>query len=290
MEVTLVNRSVYELPSKQRVDCLVYDGTADMQLWPGPGPDRDLLDAYGDDLQRSLDVELKQVEGRLLEIPSVIRVQPGRLHCNFLAWIATRAPEPGSDREPAPNVEVLKEAVLAALRFASERNVERIAFPALGAGYQEESREDRLVAIVQAAHEYHEQCAAEGRAPGVEEVLVCEASGPAFRTAKKRLAGLAKAAEPEAPKKAAKKTAKKAAKKRSTSTRKSTAKPKITADELEKAQLSAAPYSMKANYIIGDFFNHPKFGIAKVIDIPAPGSVAVVFEDGALKRMVHQRP
>ena len=29
MEVTLVNSSVYSLPSKQRVGCIVYDGTAD---------------------------------------------------------------------------------------------------------------------------------------------------------------------------------------------------------------------------------------------------------------------
>ena len=83
MEVTLVNRSVYDLPSRQRVGCIVYDGAADMQLWPGPGPDSDLHEHYGDGLQRALDAELKQVEGRLLErlifSPDFVSSESGKL-------------------------------------------------------------------------------------------------------------------------------------------------------------------------------------------------------------------
>lgn len=112
MEVTLVNRLVYDLPSKQRVGCIAYDGAADMQLWPGPGPDSELRERYGDELQRSLDRELRTVDGRMLEVPSVIRVHRGRLHCNFLAWIATRPAELGTKREPAPRAEVLREGVM----------------------------------------------------------------------------------------------------------------------------------------------------------------------------------
>ena len=70
MEVTLVHRSIYALPSNQRVGCIVYDGAGDMQLWPGPGPDLELTEHYGDTLQRALDTELRQIEGRLLPIPS----------------------------------------------------------------------------------------------------------------------------------------------------------------------------------------------------------------------------
>jgi len=282
MEVTLVNRSVYQLPSKQRVGCIAYDGAADMQLWPAPGTDRDLQESYGDNLQRALDNELKQVDGKLLEIPSVIRVHPGRLHCDFLAWIATRPPEPGTERQPAPDAELLRASVTKTLEFAAERHVERIAFPALGAGPGELPREERLAIIVKAAHAYHDACTADGRSPGVEEVLVCEASGPAFRAAKSKVYGLAKAAEKPAPAK------KKATKKRATRKR-APAKPKLTPDEVESARGSAEKYSMKRTYAVGDFFVHPKFGIGKVLEHPSHGAILVLFETGEQKRMVHAR-
>ncbi len=146
-----------------------------MQMWPGPGPDSELREHYGDTLQRALDNELRQVDGRMLSIPSVIRVHPGRLHCNFLAWVASREAEPGTARSSAPTADIIREGVLQVLRFAAERNVERVAFPALGGGPNELDRAERLVLIVKAAHEYHEECFASGRAPVVEEVLVCEA-------------------------------------------------------------------------------------------------------------------
>ncbi|MBX3249866.1 MAG: hypothetical protein KF901_21995, partial [Myxococcales bacterium] len=167
MEVTLVHRSVYGLPSNQRVGCIVYDGAADMQLWPGPGPDNELLEHYGDNLQQMLDTELRQIEGRLLAIPSVVRVHPGRLHCNFLAWVATREPEPGTERTPAPKAELITQAVLEAMRFAAARSVDRIAFAALGAGEGELPRAERLALVVRAAHAYQDECTREGRAPVV---------------------------------------------------------------------------------------------------------------------------
>ncbi|HJK93595.1 MAG TPA: hypothetical protein RMH85_11950 [Polyangiaceae bacterium LLY-WYZ-15_(1-7)] len=296
MEVTLVNRSVYDLPSRQRVGCIVYDGAADMQLWPGPGPDSDLHEHYGDGLQRALDAELKQVEGRLLEIPSVVRVHPGRLHCNFLLWVASRPPEPGSTRQPAPGADVLRQAVLEALRFAAKRNVERIAFPALGAGPGELPRADRLVIAVRAAHAYHEQCIAAGRAPGVEEVFVCEASGPAFRTARQKVQGLARAeTKPIGASGGAKAPAKRrrSASSSSSSSKKKSSKvahktPPLTAEEVAAARNSER-YSMKNTYAVGDFFLHPKFGVGKVVGQPAPGQILVMFETGAEKKLVHGR-
>lgn len=287
VEVTLVNRSVYSLPSKQRVGCIVYDGSADMQLWPGPGPDSLLSEQYGDGLQRALDTELKQVPGRLLEIPSVIRVTPGRLHCNFLAWLATRASEPGSKRQPAPDAELLTQGVVKAIEFAAERNVTRMAFGALGGGPGELSKPERLVLIVKAAHAYHERCFATGTAPVVEEVLVCDGSGPDFRKAKERVRGLAKASSPEAAK--PKKAKKRRATKKASGTGKTRAAPRLTADEIATAKTGAEKYSMKLTYAEGDYFIHPKFGVGKVIGFPAPGQILVGFEDGSERKMVHAR-
>ncbi len=283
MEVTLVNRSVYSLPSKQRVGAIVFDGTADMQLWPGPGPEAELREHYGDDLQRALNAELKHVSGKRLEIPSVIRIHPGRLHCNFLAWIASRDPEPGSTRSAAPDLDIVRRGVIATLEFAAKRSVERIAFPALGGGPDEASRDARLATIVKAAHAYHETCFAEGRAPVVEEVLVCEASGPIFRKAQERVRGLAKSAAPPLPKAPARKAP---------TQRRSTAKktlPKVTAEEVIAARGSVEKYNMRASYAAGDFFVHPKFGVAKVLGLPALGQIECAFEDGSIRKLVHQR-
>ncbi|MEM1418374.1 MAG: macro domain-containing protein [Myxococcota bacterium] len=283
MDVTLVNRSVFDLPSKQRVGAIVYDGTADMQLWPGPGPDKELQEHYGDDLQRNLDAELKQTGDTVLEPGAVIRVHPGRLHCNFLAWVALRDPEPGTERSTAPAAEAVRAAVLTALEFAAERSVERVAFPAIGSGTGELERGERLAIVVEAAEAYQAKRTEEGKPPVVEEVLVCEANGPAFRAAKKAVKGKAKVAEKEAAP-AKKKAAKKTTRKRSTP-----AKPKITADELATHKASAETYSPRNTYVTGDFFNHTKFGLGKVLDVPMPDRISVVFEDGALKTLLHGR-
>lgn len=293
MDVTLVNRSVYDLPSKQRVGCIVYDGAADMQLWPGPGPDTELLAHYGDDLQRMLDAEVRQIEGRALRVPQVVRVHPGRLHCNFLAWVATRPPQPGTSPAPAPKAELLREAVVAALEFAAKRSVMRVAFPALGEGPGALPRDERLVLVVKAAHAYHEQCIRDGRAPVVEEVLVCEASGPIFRKARDKVRGLAKAAMPEQPK--AERPARRrsgggaSSKAKKSAGAKSRAAPRLTAEEILAARGTAEKYSMKHTYVEGDLFVHPKFGVGKVVGLPAPGQVLVSFEDGSERKMVHGR-
>ena len=296
MEVTLVQRSVYDLPSKQRVGAIVFDGTADMQIWPGPGPERELEEHYGAGLQRGLDNELRQVDGRRLDIPSVIRVHPGRLHCNFLLWLASRPPEPGTDRSAAPGADVLRAGVIEALRFSAKRSVERVAFPALGAGPKELGRPERLAIIVQAAHAYHQECVQAGRSPVVEEVFVCEPSGPVFRDAKQRVGGMVKAVEKEL--RPAELEDKKAARRRLGSTgpgrakKSSTAKvkqAKLTAEEAASARRAGDKYSMRSTYAEGDFFVHPKFGSGKVVGLPAPGQILCVFEDGSERKLVHGR-
>ncbi|MEM7607954.1 MAG: hypothetical protein AAF411_21590 [Myxococcota bacterium] len=288
MEVTLLNRSPYTIPSKQRVDAIVFDGDADMQLWPGPGHEAELKEHYGDGLQRALDAELRQVPRRLLEIPSVIRVSPGRLHCNFLGWIATRSPSAGRERSPAPSIDVIREGVRLALEFASKRDVERIAIGTLGAGPNEAPRLERMVAIAEAAQAWADARYKRGERTPIEEVFVCEPSGAIYRQLKTRTRDFASAPEaPPAPKRAAAPRRRSATKSKA----KSTAKKKVaglTSVEV-LAHRGAAKYSMRTTYAEGDFFLHPKFGVGKVLSLPAAGQIECAFEDGSTRKLVHGR-
>ena len=285
MDVLLTRRSLYSLPSKQRVGALVYDGASDMQLWPGPGPDRDLRDHYGDRLQQALDAELRHTGQGALEIPSVIRVHPGRLHCDFLAWVATREPEPGSEQSPAPDAEQLKAAVFAALRFVAERSVERVAMAALGHGPGELPRAERIEIIARAAHEYEEICYQEGRAAGVEEVIVCEPLASIFRQAEQKVRGLAKPSEPEPEVRAAPTPRRRASAPRKTAVK----KPTVDPAEWNAGRAVAETYSMRARYSHSQWLSHPKFGIGRVEDVTPEGAIVVLFEDGSLKKLAHGR-
>lgn len=282
MDLTLLRTSVFELPPQKRVGAIVYDGAADLQLWPGPGPDTELAYAWGDDLQGALDLERRRSKKKLLEIGEVLRIPRGRLHCDFLIWAATRPPEPGTRREPAPSLEVLEEAALNAFRFASARDVERIAFPPLGAGPDERDRADRIAAIARAAQRFEEERRAEGKSTVIEEVLLCEPQPVSYRKAAERLRGRVESeavpveprARPVAPVKRASAPKKKAG---------------LDAGEVERQRASAAPYSMRASYAEGEWFNHPKFGVGKVERVIDASSVEVRFEDGSVKKLVHGR-
>lgn len=286
MDVLLARRSLYSIPSKQRVGALIYDGAADMQLWPGPGPDRELRDQYGERLQEALDAELRHTGRRELDIPSVIRVHPGRLHCDFLAWVATRASEPGSTQSPAPNAAQLRAAVLEAFRFVAERSVERVALAALGHGPGELDRAERIAILIRTAHEYEELCFKEGRATGIDEVIVCEPLASVFRAAQSKVRGLARATEPkpeagaaEAPRRKAPSAPRKAIVK----------KPAIDPSEWVAARSVAEPYSMRTLYASGQWLSHPKFGLGRVEEAQIGGAIVVVFEDGSLKKLAHGR-
>lgn len=283
MDITLLRTSVFDLPSKQRVGAIVYDGAADMQIWPGPGSDSDIKYAHGGEMQRALDTEIKRVPGRELAIGEVIRVHPGRLHCNFLAWVATRPPEPGTKRQPAPSLQVIGQAVESALAFVAERSVERVAFGPFGGGPGEADRVDRLVAIVRAAQAYQKRCSDEGRAPVVEEVLVCEPEGAFYRLAAREVRGVASAETP------APKPRREAAPTKKRAPRKTTKKPSLDPDEVVRHRVSAARYSMKKTYEVDDWMEHPKFGTGKVTEVIVDGGIMVLFADGAAKRLVHGR-
>ncbi|MFT5354167.1 MAG: O-acetyl-ADP-ribose deacetylase (regulator of RNase III) [Polyangiales bacterium] len=290
MEVTLLNRSAYTIPSKKRVDAIVFDGARDMQIWPGPGLEAKIREHYGDDLQRALDAELKQVPGRMLDIPSVIRVHQGRLHCNFLLWAATREPEPGSTRSPAPGLKMIDRIVTMSLDFALERHVKRIAFPALGGGPGEASVEDRLVTIVKAAQAYYDKAYEEGRALGIEEVIVCVPSAPVFRNVHSRVRNMVKVGALPAPPPSEKKPVRRraaggASKAKTTKAKKPTGLSMAEANE----NSGAAKYNMRATYAENDFFTHPKFGVGKVIGLPAQGQMECSFEDGSVRKLVHSR-
>lgn len=284
MDVTLIRTSVFELPPQKRVGVIVYDGAADAQLWPGPGPDTELAAAYNDDLQAALDLELRRAGLNEIELGQVLRVGRGTLHCDFLLWAATRPPERGLKRDPAPSAKLIEEAALNALHYAYARDVERIAFPALGAGPDELPRADRFLAIARAAERFEAECREQGSSTNIEEILLCEPMAGEYRKASEKLRGRASAAElPSAPRQAASAPRKRAAAKTSTRRRSGL-------DPLEVAQNQNAPaYSMRNRYAEGEFFSHPRFGVGKVTRLIDQGAIEVRFEDGSERKLVHGR-
>ena len=288
MDVSIVRSSVFDLPSKRRVDAIAYDGAVDMRLWRGPGPDRDLDEVYGGDLQSFLDQERGKLGVEELSIGQVVRVHPGHLHCDFLVWIGSRQPEPGTSRTDAPSAELLRESVIETLRFVAERSVDRVAFPPLGEGPNEVERAERLAIIVRAAHEYETQCQKEGRPPVVEEVLICEPIAEVARQAQSRVARLAKTEAATGPKAKEEKAKKAPAKKRATR-KKAPAKPVLDPAEVEAVRHRAQSFSIRNTYALGDWMQHSKFGIGKVVAVTDTNAVEVLFEDGSSRKLAHGR-
>lgn len=286
MDVSIVRSSPFELPSKRRVGAIVYDGTVDMRLWRGPGPDRDLDELYGGNLQSFLDQEREKLGIEQLELGEVVRVHRGHLHCDFLAWIGSRAPEPGTTQSPAPGKELLRRAVFATLRFVAERGMERVAFPALGEGPGALDRADRLEIIIRAANEYEAECFRDGRAPVVEEVLVCEPIQDVVRRVKARVSKLAKTEALPAPHKKAAPRIKKSGSSRGT---RKTAKPTLDPAEVAAQRHQAAKYSIRTTYKAGDWLMHPKFGLGRVEQVYDTQAVDVLFEGGETRKLAHAR-
>lgn len=295
MDVLLVHSSVFDLPSSQRVGAIVYDGAADLRLWPGPGTDRDLLEAYGPDLKKVLDTQRGMVEGGVLPLGSVVWLHPGRLHCDMLLWIATRPPEPGVSRQPPPDAAGIRDAVEKALDFVAPRHVLRVAFPALGAGPGEVDRAERLVTIVEAAHAWSERRFASRQAIGVEDVLVCEPLGAVLSAVRKRVANLARTAAMPAPAPAEEREPRRRAPSAprasggGASRARGPVKRRLDPDEVARVRPFAEKYDMKRTYAGGDWFVHPKFGIGRVEQVTPEGAVSVLFEDGEQRKMVHGR-
>jgi hypothetical protein len=282
MDVTLLKSSLYELPSTLRVGAIVHDGAADLQLFPGPGPDKDLTTAFGPDLQKALDTEIRLVPGKVLPQLGCIRIARGRLHCDFLLWVATRPAETETERAPAPDAETIRMSVIRALEFVAQRSVERVAFMAMGGGPGELDRVERLAEMAKGAHAYHDACVREGKSPVVEEVVLCEADARTYAAASTRLKGSARSAAP--PTKTAEREARKVASGKGS--RKQKALPE---DEVIKRRTSSAPFSMKKTYGSGEWLLHPRFGVGRVEAVLAEGAIMVLFEDGENRKMAHSR-
>ena len=292
MDVQLITASVLALPSSQRVDAIVYDGTTDLRLWPPPGPDRDLLEHYGPELTTVLDRERERLEGGALAIGDMIRLHRGKLHCDFLLWVATREPEQNGVQAPAPSAETLTKAVHDALVFVSTRHVKRVALGPLGGGPDEIDDAARLVLIARAANGYYDECFKGGRAAHIEEVLVCHPFSSRISVARRELGRSVKmvaeeakptaAAEPKKKKRAAATGAKRASPR--------SKKPVLAPDELAQARASAPAYDRAKMYGQGTWLIHSKFGVGQVQEITPEGFIVVLFEGGDSRRLLHGRP
>lgn len=296
MDVLLLNSAVYDIPSARRVGAIVFDGAADMQLWPGPSADRDLAEQWGEGLQEALDTQLRQIGVKELGLSDCARVHRGKLHCDFLCWVCSKPSEPGESRSPAPNAETLTRAVTAALEFVAAKAVVRVAFGAIGAGPGELEAAERLAIIVRAARAYEDKCYAEGRPQGIEEVLVCERSSAILANARRRVEALAKGVAAPRPAPASDAPPAKA---KSSSSRKSGAasavrKPtrastRLDPDEVAMRRPSAIPYDRTRRFTAGEWLAHPKFGVGRVNEITPEGAMVVLFEDNEQRKMLQNR-
>lgn len=292
MDILLVQGSVYELPTSRRVGVIVHDGTTDLKLWPGPGPDRELATAYGAaELARALDAERAKAGGAMAP-GSLLRLHPGRLHCDFLLWFASRPAESKGFQAPAPAAEAIEKMVIDAIAFAGERNAIRIAFPALGAGPSAIDDAERLALVARAASKHEEQRVQKGQPSRIEEVLVCDPRMSVIAAARKRVGMLAKAPPPEKPAPgAAPKPARAVASggggsKAKPATR---GKPRLEEGELSRARAVARPWDRAVTYSVGSWFVHSKFGVGRVEALTVDGFIVCLFEDGEQRKLIHAR-
>ena len=297
MDVSLIATSALALPSSERVDAIVYGGAADLRVWPGPGPDRDLTQSYGDELSRVLSRERERLDGGRLEPGQMLRLHRGRLHCDFLLWIATREAEEAGRQGKAHGADLLRSAVRDALAFASLRHVARIAFSPLGAGPGELDDVERIVLIARAASAYYDECYAAGQPTGVEEVLVCHKFNSKISDARRELGGdiavvappvAAKAEESDKKKRRVTRAASSGAAPRKRAVKK--LPPRLSDEEVGAARASAGPYDRARTYEVGDFMVHSKFGVGRIEEITAEGFIMVLFSSGETKRLLHARP
>ncbi|MBX3273254.1 MAG: hypothetical protein KF729_23530 [Sandaracinaceae bacterium] len=296
MDVQLIAASVLDLPSSQRVDAIVHDGTTDLTLWRPPGADRDLLEQFGEELPTVLERERAQHPDGLA-LGELVRLHRGKLHCDFLVWVATRPPERDGVQADAPSAEVITRAVTDVLRFVSERHVARVAFGALGGGPKALPDADRLVLVARAANAFYDACYAEGRPTGIEEVLVCHPLASKIRDARRALgasvgivereAPPARAAEPAAPRRRSPAAPRAKA---ATGRKGSRAAPTLSADEIGHARATAPAYDRAVTYEPGQYVVHAKFGVGRVDALTPEGFILVLFESGETKRLLHGRP
>lgn len=286
MDITLEKCSVYELPSQNRVGAIVHGGAADCALWPGKGTDTALKAAYGDDLPRVLEAELRALALTRLPYGHAMRVSRGRLHCDFLLWLALREPEPGSTQSAAPDAAQLAEGMRHALAFVAERSVERVAFSAIGTGTNELSPVERLFVLAKAAQAYEDACRAAGKPTGVEEVILCEPDVKLFSLARVRIGGLARAVAPPPP---PREPSRREVQRKSAERAEKRGVRRLAPEEIERHRYTSEPYSMRGSFALGQYILHARFGVGRVENVLPEGAVSVLFEDGETRKLVHGR-
>jgi O-acetyl-ADP-ribose deacetylase (regulator of RNase III) len=297
VDISLFQASVLHLPSSKRASAIVYDGTSDLGLWRPPGKDRELWDAYGQDLRAALDKEAKRLRDQRLPIGGILRLHPGKLHCDFLIWVASRGPHGETAASAAPSVQVVQDIARRVVEFAAEHDVVRVAFPALGAGPGEANAAERMAAVVRAAAAYKEACFSAERPARIEEVLVCDPSSAQVSAARRLVDKLARiAAAPAAA--AAPSTAPGASRERerregsrapsAARTPRSPAS-RVNAAEFAAARPRAQPYDRSRTYLGGEWLVHPTFGVGRVLSVKPERMIVVLFEHGEERTMIHAR-
>lgn len=291
MDILLLQASVLHLPSSKRASAIVYDGTSDLGLWRPPGPDRDLWDAYGDELRAVLDKERKRLPGNTLPPGGVLRLHPGKLHCDFLIWVASRPPHGDTESAPAPSAEQLAEITRKVIEFVAQHDVVRVAFPALGKGRGEAPIADRMAAIVKAVAAYKEACFTAEKPTHIEEVIVCDPNGANVTKAKRMVERLAKAgyAEPPPAPAAAPQRAARTSTAASSGTGRKRGGPRLRPEDIAAARARSPMYDRSHSYVEGDFFIHPTFGVGQVQVVKPERMVVVLFESGEERTMIHSR-
>jgi hypothetical protein len=232
------------------------------------------------------------LRGGALPADGVLRLTPGKLHCDFLIWVASRPPHGDTEASPAPSAAEVAEVARRVIEFVAQHDVVRVAFPALGKGRGEAPVADRMAAIVKAVAAYKEACFTAERPTHIEEVIVCDPSSANVAKAKRMVEKLARAgyAEP-APAPAAPAPARqRSSSSRSTGegTRKR-ASQRLPPDDVAAARARSPMYDRSKTYVEGDYFIHPTFGVGRVQIVKPERMVVVLFEDGEERTMIHSR-
>ena len=291
----MINASVFSLPGSQRAGAIVYDGTADLGLWRPPGPDRDLLHAYGDTLSAVLAKERALLADGRLALGQAVRLHPGKLRCDYLIWVASRPEHGDAEPAPAPALDALEGFAASAIALASKHDTSRVAFGVMGAGRDQADAAERMAATVRGAHAFRARCLQERIATPIEEILVCSASAAEMAKARRLTARLARSAVVESPR-APGETSRRAAPSQSSpgrsvasANRRSRGR-KLDPAEVARARTRAEPYDRSRTYHEGDWFIHPTFGAGQVQLVLGPERmVTALFEDGEERRLIHER-
>ncbi|MCC6972117.1 MAG: hypothetical protein IT434_18035, partial [Phycisphaerales bacterium] len=192
MDTRIVTGDLYDMPTALRAEAIVHGGSADFRLWPGAGPDRTLMHAYGaPELREMLDA-VREKETIPVPHQRIFRLHPGKLRADALLWIVMHDPEQNAELAKAPGREAIATAADLLIRYAAERSWTRIAFPPLGWGPGEVPTAERIEIIARTSQRYFDECVASGRAPVLEHVYVVTPDTQAATAARRTLGSLAK--------------------------------------------------------------------------------------------------